>query len=119
QRSDASARADSPSIRQPGGTMKRTTIICASVMALVATMLLPGVASADIYEGTVLTQVSSMGINSIWLIVAACLVMFMQAGFAFLEIGFSRGKNAGTLRAKMLTHFSRAARVSWGTGVGR
>ena len=41
-----------------------------------------------------------------WVIVAALLVMFMQAGFAFLEIGFSRGKNAGTVVAKILTNFS-------------
>jgi Amt family ammonium transporter len=47
-----------------------------------------------------------------WVIIAACLVMFMQAGFAFLEIGFSRGKNAGTVVAKILTNFSIAA-VGW------
>ena len=35
--------------------------------------------------------------------------MFMQAGFAFLEIGFSRGKNAGTVIAKILVNFSIAA----------
>ena len=39
--------------------------------------------------------------------------MFMQAGFAFLEIGFSRGKNAGTVVAKILTNFSIAAIVYW------
>ena len=42
------------------------------------------------------------------------LVMFMQAGFAFLEIGFSRGKNAGTVIAKILTNFSIA-----GSATGR
>ena len=47
-----------------------------------------------------------------WVIIAGCLVMFMQAGFAFLEIGFSRGKNAGTVVAKILTNFSIAA-VGW------
>ena len=45
------------------------------------------------------------------MIVAGALVMFMQAGFAFLEIGFSRGKNAGTVVAKILTNFSIAAIV--------
>ena len=35
-------------------------------------------------------------INTVWVIVAGVLVMFMQAGFAMLEIGFSRAKNAGT-----------------------
>jgi ammonium transporter, Amt family len=96
--------------------MKRTTILRASVMALVAIMLLPGVASADIYDGNGLDQVSSMGINSLWLIVAACLVMFMQAGFAFLEIGFSRGKNAGTVVAKVLMNFSIAGLAYWACG---
>jgi Amt family ammonium transporter len=43
-------------------------------------------------------------------------VMFMQAGFAFLEIGFSRGKNAGTVIAKILTNFSIAAIMYWAIG---
>ena len=51
----------------------------------------------------------SVAINSIWVIVAALLVIFMQAGFAFLEIGFSRGKNVGTVVAKILVNFSIAA----------
>ena len=58
----------------------------------------------------------SVGINSTWVIVAGCLVMFMQAGFAFLEIGFSRGKNAGTVVAKILTNFSIAALMWWAVG---
>ena len=56
----------------------------------------------------------SVAINSIWVMVAALLVIFMQAGFAFLEIGFSRGKNAGTVVAKILTNFSIAALVVLG-----
>jgi ammonium transporter, Amt family len=55
---------------------------------------------------------STVGINTIWVIVAGSLVMFMQAGFAFLEIGFSRAKNAGTVVAKILTNFSTAA-IGW------
>jgi Amt family ammonium transporter len=58
----------------------------------------------------------SVGINTMWVIVAGCLVMFMQAGFAFLEIGFSRGKNAGTVVAKILTNFSIAAFGWWVCG---
>ncbi len=58
----------------------------------------------------------SIGINSIWVIVAGCLVMFMQAGFAFLEIGFSRAKNAGTVIAKILTNFSIAGLMYWAVG---
>ena len=33
--------------------------------------------------------------STIWVVVAAILVMFMQAGFAFLEAGLTRMKNAG------------------------
>jgi Amt family ammonium transporter len=51
-----------------------------------------------------------------WVFVAACLVLFMQAGFALLEIGFSRGKNAGTIVAKILTNFSIAAIMYWAVG---
>ncbi len=58
----------------------------------------------------------SVGINSLWVVVAAVLVIFMQAGFAFLEIGFSRGKNAGTIVAKILTNFSIAAIAYWAVG---
>ncbi len=58
----------------------------------------------------------TVGINSLWVLVAAVLVLFMQAGFMFLEIGFSRGKNAGTVVAKVLTNFSIAAIMYWAIG---
>ena len=54
----------------------------------------------------------SVGFNSLWVIVAGMVVMFMQAGFMFLEIGFSRQKNAGTVVAKILTNFSICA-ICW------
>ncbi len=48
--------------------------------------------------------------------VAALLVVFMQAGFLLLEVGFSRGKNAGTLVPKILINFSIAALAFWAVG---
>jgi ammonium transporter, Amt family len=77
-------------------------------------LALPAAALADTFDAKGLPQ--SVGINSIWVIVAGCLVMFMQAGFALLEIGFSRGKNAGTVVAKILTNFSIAAICYWAVG---
>jgi Amt family ammonium transporter len=59
---------------------------------------------------------SSIAINSVWVLVAGILVMFMQAGFAFLEIGFVRGKNAGTVIAKILVNFSIAALCFYAVG---
>ncbi|MEA2167600.1 MAG: ammonium transporter, Amt family, partial [Solirubrobacteraceae bacterium] len=55
-------------------------------------------------------------LDTTWVIVAGVLVMFMQAGFACLEIGFSRGKNVGTVVAKILVNFSICAIVWWACG---
>jgi Amt family ammonium transporter len=54
--------------------------------------------------------------NTLWVVVAAVFVLFMQAGFAMLEIGFSRAKNAGTGVAKILTNLSIAAICYWAVG---
>ena len=51
-----------------------------------------------------------------WVIVAGVLVMFMQAGFLLLEIGFSRAKNAGAGVAKILINFSIASLCYWAVG---
>jgi len=80
-------------------------------------LLLPASALADTFDAAGAGKLpDSVGINSIWVIVAAMVVMFMQAGFAFLEIGFSRGKNAGTVVAKILTNFSIAGIAYWACG---
>jgi Amt family ammonium transporter len=55
-------------------------------------------------------------LNSTWIIVSAILVIFMQAGFLFLEVGFSRGKNAGSGVAKILVNFSIATLAWWACG---
>jgi len=85
-------------------------------LALLLLLALPLAASADTFDAAGKGLPNSVGINSIWVIVAAVLVMFMQAGFAFLEIGFSRGKNAGTVVAKILANFSIAAVCYWAVG---
>src|ERR671911_430585 len=55
-------------------------------------------------------------IETTWVVVAAVLVMFMQVGFLFLEVGFSRMKNAGTVVPKVLANFSIAALCYWAVG---
>jgi ammonium transporter, Amt family len=86
-------------------------------VAVLAALALPGTALADTFDAAGAGKLAdTVGINSTWVIVAGVLVMFMQAGFAFLEIGFSRGKNAGTVIAKVLANFSIAAICYWAVG---
>ena len=97
--------------------MRRSLLARGSLLGLLGALAVPAVAAADSLDAAnngVLPD--SVAINSLWVIVAGCLVMFMQAGFAFLEIGFSRGKNAGTVIAKILTNFSIAAIMYWAVG---
>src|SRR3954467_7297174 len=100
--------------------MRRRRLSLALTLGLVAMLMVPAFALAD---GSTLKAAESkagldvtIGLNSVWVIVAAILVMFMQAGFAFLEIGFSRSKNAGSVIAKILTNFSIAGLCYWAVG---
>ncbi len=56
----------------------------------------------DIME--VMEAVNS-GMFSIWFLIGAALVFFMQAGFAMVETGFTRAKNAGNIIMKNLMDF--------------
>ena len=45
------------------------------------------------------------GNGGIWYLIGAALVFFMQAGFAMVEAGFTRAKNAGNIIMKNLMDF--------------
>ncbi|MGA1875736.1 MAG: ammonium transporter, partial [bacterium] len=45
-------------------------------------------------------------LDTIWTLVAAFLIFFMQAGFTLVEVGFSRAKNAGNIVMKNLSDFT-------------
>ena len=44
-------------------------------------------------------------VNTIWVLVGAALVFFMQAGFAMVETGFTRAKNAGNIIMNQKAHW--------------
>src|SRR6059036_4310374 len=56
--------------------------------------------------------------NTIWVVIAAILVMFMQAGFAFLEAGLTRMKNAAHIAGKNVLIFGICSLVYWLVGFG-
>ncbi|HEU5253996.1 MAG TPA: ammonium transporter [Solirubrobacterales bacterium] len=92
--------------------MKRRLMIAAPVAAI-ASLVLPGMAFG---AETPILETPEASINAMWVIVAAVLVMFMQAGFLLLEVGFSRAKNAGAGVAKVLVNFSIASLCYWACG---
>jgi Amt family ammonium transporter len=86
-------------------------------LGALAGLALPAAAHADVTDAATNGVLpDTVAINSTWVMLAALLVIFMQAGFALLEIGFSRQKNAGTVVAKILTNFSIAAIAFWAVG---
>jgi Amt family ammonium transporter len=57
-------------------------------------------------------------LDTIWVLIAAALVFFMQAGFAMVETGFTRAKNAGNIIMKNLMDFSVGSLMFWVVGYG-
>lgn len=55
-------------------------------------------------------------LNHSWMLVGAALVFFMQAGFAMVETGFTRAKNAGNIIMKNLLDFCCGTVVYWFLG---
>ncbi|HWT24745.1 MAG TPA: ammonium transporter [Solirubrobacteraceae bacterium] len=97
-------------------TIRRRTAAAATA-AVGAGLALPATAAAqEAVDPQEAIPALISELNSTWVIVAAVLVLFMQAGFLFLELGFSRGKNVGSGVAKILVNFSIATLVWWGLG---
>jgi len=57
-------------------------------------------------------------LNFVWTLIAAFLVFLMQAGFAMVESGFTRAKNACNILMKNLMDFSVGAIAFWAVGFG-
>lgn len=55
--------------------------------------------------GMPLEEAAELLLNVVWTCIAAFLVFFMQAGFAVVEAGFTRAKNAGNIIMKNLMDF--------------
>jgi Amt family ammonium transporter len=60
----------------------------------------------------------ALAVDSVWVMLAAILVIFMQAGFAMLEAGSTRMKNAGHVAGKQVLVFALCTLVFWAFGFG-
>ncbi len=87
----------------------------AVALAAFAALVLPTAASAAVAD-TVAEK--AVELDMVWVAVACVLVFLMQAGFMFLEIGFSRQKNVGTGVAKILVNLAIVTIAWWAVGYG-
>ncbi len=88
----------------------------AVTLVLVAALVAPTVASAQ--DGAKLLEAKSLELDMVWVAISCALVFLMQAGFLFLEIGFSREKNAGAGVGKILINLGVVTIVWWAVGYG-
>jgi Amt family ammonium transporter len=94
-----------------GNMRRRLILLMGATTALVVGPLATGALAQEAAIGEVASAV-----NSVWLVLAAILVMFMQAGFALVEAGFTRAKNAGNIIMKNVMDFSVGSITYWAFG---
>ncbi len=75
-----------------------------------------GTARAD--EAAAPAMAALDDVNTLWTCLAAFLVFFMQAGFALVETGMTRAKNAVNIIMKNVMDFSIGSIVFWAVGFG-
>ena len=90
--------------------MKRRVLLGTGLVAL----LLVGPLAGGAYAQS--TEEVALAVNEVWIVLAAVLVMFMQAGFALVEAGFTRAKNAGNIIMKNFMDFSVGGITYWAFG---
>lgn len=73
------------------------------------------VAQTEAVDADAIAQLQGT-LNAIWVLIAAILVIFMNAGFGMLETGFCRQKNAVNILAKNLIVFALATIAFWAIG---
>lgn len=93
--------------------------------ALALLLALPTISfgGEEVIELTVTTNKEAIdllqtNLNYVWTLIAACLVFFMQAGFAMVESGFTRAKSAVNIMMKNLMDFSMGSVAFWAIGFG-
>ena len=60
----------------------------------------------------------SLSVDTVWMLLAAMLVFFMQPGFALCEAGFTRGKNTANILFKNFVDFCFGSILFWLLGFG-
>jgi ammonium transporter, Amt family len=95
----------------------RWTLAAAAVVLAAPALLLAQTAAPPKLEDVAKTVAdNTTSINFVWTLVAGFLVMFMQAGFAMVETGFTRAKNASHTVAMNFMVYGIAMLAYWVLG---
>jgi Amt family ammonium transporter len=95
---------------------KKVTALAVLAGLLVSALIPFSVFAADPSGAETLAQNPQAPIDYVWVLVCGFLVFFMQAGFAMVEAGFCRAKNATNLMAKNTIDFVMASLVFMAVG---
>lgn len=96
---------------------KRLPFYWLGCIPLVALILVIGNTAVSAQSATPPSPEDLQGaLNAVWVLVASILVIFMNAGFAMLETGFCRQKNAVNVLSKNLIVFALATIAYWAIG---
>ncbi len=89
------------------GLIRKVLVLTASLSLLVLLLSCQVTATGpDPTGASTLRDNPGAVVDFVWVLICAFLVMFMQAGFAMLEAGFCRAKNAANLMAKNLLDYA-------------
>jgi Amt family ammonium transporter len=93
-------------------------IVAFIILALIISVVFPTALGADPTGAETLHGNPDASVNFVWVLICAMLVMFMQPGFAMLEAGFTRAKNAANIMMKNMMDFCIGSLTYWIIGFG-
>jgi Amt family ammonium transporter len=105
-------------------TWPRSVLVAGALLALAGPALAEEAAEAAPVAGDVLAKMMSsqsdlrLGIDTVWVLLCAMLVFFMNAGFALVESGLCRAKNTTNILAKNFIVFAASTLSFWALGWG-
>jgi ammonium transporter, Amt family len=94
--------------------LRKLLVVVVITVALLALFAAPALAAGEGDAKT--TQSIATDLDTVWVLIAAALVFFMQAGFFFLEGGLTRSKNVANAMLKGAMDFCLGALVFWMIG---
>lgn len=96
------------------------TMSALAALAPIATFAQESEAAAAVAADTTADTLAELttGVNTVWMLLAAMLVFFMQPGFALVEAGFTRTKNTANILMKNLVDFMFGSVLFWLIGFG-